>query len=139
MKNSQRKSQDDQQKNPMTVINLGWPPKETHPNARPHWAVKAKAAKAYRAQSYLATKSQVKGLYTEDGAIDLHVVFYPKTNRKRDLDNLIAAIKPGLDGIADALQINDNRFQYLVAKLEQADNPARVEIRLEPAEYETDA
>ena len=123
----------------MTVINLDWPPKETHPNARPHWAVKAKAAKNYRAQSYLATKSQMDQPYKDDGPIDLHVVFYPQTKRKRDLDNLIAAIKPGIDGLADALKINDNRFQYLVAKLGDPEKPARVEIRLEPAEYETDA
>ena len=90
-------------------------------------------------QSYISTKAQVKNPALPAGPLDLHVIFYPGSNRKRDLDNLIAAIKPGIDGMADALQINDNRFHVLHAQLGEAQQIARVEIRLEPTEYQANA
>ena len=36
----------------MLTVTLPWPARVLHPNARPHWRVKAKAAKAARATSY---------------------------------------------------------------------------------------
>ena len=35
-------------------INLPWPPRELSPNARVHWAKKAKAAKAYKKEQAYA-------------------------------------------------------------------------------------
>ena len=40
----------------------------------------------------------------------LSITAHPKTNRNRDGDNLIASLKSGFDGIADATGINDARF-----------------------------
>jgi crossover junction endodeoxyribonuclease RusA len=36
----------------------------------------------------------------------------PPDRRARDLDNMLASIKSGLDGLADALEANDRRFRY---------------------------
>ena len=92
------------------MITLSWPPKELSPNTHCHWAVKAKAVKSYRNAAGWATKvsgEKVKG----DGAILLHVYFYPPSKRHFDEDNLIAMMKSGFDGIADGLGVNDKRFK----------------------------
>ena len=40
----------------------------------------------------------------------VHLTFVPPDRRLRDADNCIAAAKAGLDGLADALGVNDRRF-----------------------------
>lgn len=90
------------------MLVLPWPPKILSPNARPHWAVKARAVKAYRAGCYLLAK----GFPVTFGAgdIPLTVTFCPPDARRRDRDNLIASMKAGMDGIAQAWGVDDSRF-----------------------------
>lgn len=93
----------------MTVVALPWPPRELSPNARPHWAAKARAVKQYRQACAWACKAA--GLTAPAvERIHLWVDFYPPSRRKIDDDNLIASFKAGRDGIADALGIDDARF-----------------------------
>ena len=89
------------------MLILPWPLKELHPNARVHRMQKAKAAKQYRAACYALAKQSkpLKG--------HLMILFYPPNRQPRDLDNCLAAIKSGLDGIADAWQVNDREFRPL--------------------------
>ena len=97
------------------MITLSWPPRVLHPNARPHWAVKAKAVKAYRQAAGWAAKAsgdRVKG----DGAVELYIVFYPPNKRKHDLDGCLSAMKAGIDGIADALGVDDSRFTLRIER-----------------------
>jgi crossover junction endodeoxyribonuclease RusA len=46
-----------------------------------------------------------------DGPIPLRVTFCPPDKRHRDRDNCIAMCKAYMDGIADALVVNDRRFE----------------------------
>lgn len=93
------------------MIILGWPAKELSPNARTHWAVKAKAVKAARQAAGWATKAS--GIKIEgDGFIYLQIVFSPPSNRRHDLDNCVARCKGLFDGIADGLGVDDSRFRY---------------------------
>lgn len=87
---------------------LPWPPKELSPNARVHWSVKARKAKAYRAAAYLLTKQA--GIAAPEGRAVLALEFVPPDRRARDDDNLVAAFKAGRDGIAEALGVDDKRF-----------------------------
>ena len=97
------------------MITLSWPPRVLHPNARPHWAAKARAAKAYRSAAGWATKAS--GTRVEGkGAIDLCISFYPPDNRRRDLDNMLSNCKSLLDGIADALGVDDSRFTIRIER-----------------------
>jgi crossover junction endodeoxyribonuclease RusA len=41
----------------------------------------------------------------------VHLHFVPPDRRRRDLDNLIASMKAGLDGLADALGVDDSRWK----------------------------
>jgi crossover junction endodeoxyribonuclease RusA len=45
-----------------------------------------------------------------EGKIPVEITFYPPDKRHRDADNMVASIKAGIDGLADALKVNDKRF-----------------------------
>lgn len=97
-----------------TSITLGWPPKALSPNARTNWAARARIVKAYRqACAWQAleqtTPEQREALRSAD-RLRVHLTFVPPDRRLRDADNCIAAAKAGLDGLADALGVNDRRF-----------------------------
>ena len=46
-----------------------------------------------------------------DHAVRLAIEFIPPNRRNYDRDNLVAWIKSGLDGMADALGVNDRMFR----------------------------
>lgn len=88
---------------------LPWPAAALSPNARVHWARKAKAARSARREAAtVAFAAGVRRLRT--GAPRIDVEFCPPDRRRRDMDNLIAAMKAANDGLADALGIDDSRF-----------------------------
>ena len=92
------------------VITLLWPPRELHPNSRTHWAAKARTTKQYRAYAAAVTRrsgARVSG----GGLIDVWIIFYPPSKARRDMDGMLSSIKAGLDGIADALEVDDCRFR----------------------------
>ena len=90
-------------------IELPYPPKELSPNATLHWAKKMKFKKSYRHTCWALTLAQ-KLVAPPEGRIDIQITFYPPDRRHRDADNMVASIKAGLDGVADALKVNDKRF-----------------------------
>lgn len=97
------------------MISLPWPPRELSPNARIHHMAKAKAAKAYREQAYWLTKAAGLVIPAE-GGISLRFDFHPPDGRRRDLDNMLSSAKAAIDGIADALEVNDQRFGYSLSR-----------------------
>lgn len=98
------------------IIELPWPPKELSPNARVHHFAKAKVTKAYREQAYWLAKAAQTAIPAGAGAITLKIEFYPPDARRRDVDGMFSSIKAGLDGIADALEVNDHRFDFLICR-----------------------
>ena len=101
----------------MITVRLPWPPKELSPNARVHWAQKAGKAKRYRQDACVLTLCQINraGInWIESYA--LHLTFCPPDRRRRDLDNMLASIKPGIDGIADAIQVDDQHFSLTLKR-----------------------
>src|SRR4051812_11373764 len=94
----------------MMELRLPWPPKELSQNARVHWSVKARATKSYRKAAWaLALAAKLKA--PTEGKIYVQCVFQPPKNWSHgDEDNLLARMKAGFDGIADALKVNDSRF-----------------------------
>ena len=82
------------------VIVLPLPPRELSPNARPHWAVKARAVRCYREAAYLSALAGRPGRPLHAAKVTAR--FFFRTRRRRDRDNLLASLKPAFDGIADA-------------------------------------
>lgn len=86
---------------------FSWPPKQCSSNFSGHWSTAYKAKKKYRADCYFITKSYDTPELEED--ICLEVTFYPPSNRM-DRANMPHLFKAGFDGIAEAWQVNDKRF-----------------------------
>ena len=92
----------------MQEIVLPWPPKELNPNKRLHWATLSKAKKSYRSACFYIAKQTKPNVNKEK--VSLAITFYKPDRRHRDLDNMLASMKSGLDGLADALGVNDRHF-----------------------------
>ena len=109
-------------------VTLPWPPKELSPNARLHWAKLAKAKKAYRAECALQARIQGVGP-AKAQKLHLALVFYPPTRRAFDLDNALARMKSGLDGLATVLGIDDSQWSLSIAKADTVGGMVKVEVR----------
>lgn len=99
-------------------ICLSWPDKRLSPNARLHHMAKASLVRKARAEAWGATleaAGRALGTIRSDLAgtepIALSIRFTPPDNRRRDRDNMQHSAKHLLDGIAQALQVNDYRFR----------------------------
>lgn len=115
----------------MKELILPWPDRSLHPNSRAHWAVRAKAAKAARAQAFiLAREAGWRDAKLPDGPIHCWIEGYAKDRRRRDADGLLSSLKPHLDGIADSLGINDHRFIPHPWIKDEVRKPAEVRIRI---------
>ncbi len=116
----------------MIAIELPWPPRELHPNARIHWSRRAKAAKQCRALGWGMTLTA--GVRRSDPdipqALKVTAVFSPPDNRRRDADGMLSSIKSYLDGIADVLGVDDSKFEIAIRR-EQPVKGGAVRIELE--------
>lgn len=84
------------------------------PNARAHWAPKAKAAAELRDAARLAVLSSTtaaeRSHIIAGSGIGYTVTVYWKRGGSRDEDNILARCKAAIDGIADGLGIDDKRM-----------------------------
>ena len=86
------------------MIELPFPPSVLGPNARPHWAQRARAFKRYKTECVamlLPFKKQLLGRRTFKG------VFHPPTAHRYDRDNLIARAKALQDALAVVAGVDD--------------------------------
>jgi crossover junction endodeoxyribonuclease RusA len=92
-------------------IVLPWPPASLSPNARTHWAAKAKAFKDYK----LACMWELRFIGVSEQAFSeapsFNLIFHPPSKRRMDIDNAIGRFKAGLDAIAEITGIDDSKFK----------------------------
>lgn len=96
-------------------VDLPWPSRVLHPNARVHWGKRAKAAKAARLAAAWAAKAAKLGPIEAD-LLKVTAVFSPPDDRPRDDDGMLSNIKSYLDGIADVIGIDDSRFRTFIRR-----------------------
>jgi crossover junction endodeoxyribonuclease RusA len=104
---------------PSWSVVLPWPSGTLSPNSRHHWRYVAKAKKEYRAACGVLAMADgarlaapVMAQAVEAGRkIRLHCEFFPPDKRRHDDANLMHRMKSGIDGIADALGIDDRNFK----------------------------
>lgn len=96
----------------MIQITLSWPDSKLMPNRRhgKHWASSQPAKVRARQDAYFLAKA-AKPATIPQGSLPLRIEFHAPDARKRDIDNLLAAHKAALDGIAQALGVDDSRFR----------------------------
>jgi crossover junction endodeoxyribonuclease RusA len=117
------------------MLSLPFPPATLsgHANGNGRWKkineTKALRAKACEEAKKVTWPNIAEGKpYTPEGDITVHITFVPPT-KQGDRMNFPARAKPLIDGLADALGVNDARFvpKYYFSKPEK---PGRVEVRI---------
>ena len=112
-------------------IVLPWPDRALHPNARTHWAKRAKLAKGQRGlakvRAYVAGWHRVEW---PEGRLHVWIDGYPQDRRRRDADGLLSSLKSALDGIADAMGVDDMRFVPHPFVKDEVRKPGEVRIRI---------
>ena len=110
------------------ILTLPWPPADLSPNARQHWSKLARAKKAYRAACAWTAKEQ-GAQRIEAERLHLTITFVPPNRRAHDLDNCLARLKSGLDGLADVLGVDDKDWTLTISKADTVGGMVRVEVR----------
>ena len=112
-------------------ITLPFPAAALNPNRRGGRSWQATAAeKAEAVQTgKIATLDALKGKRPVIATpVKFSITFYCPDRRRRDIDNLLASLKPSLDGIAQATGIDDSVIEEMqLIKRYDLSNP-RVEI-----------
>jgi crossover junction endodeoxyribonuclease RusA len=93
-------------------IDVGFPAHELSPNARVHRMVEHRFKKAAKIEAGWATKIAMPVNWAPAGdKAKVHLVCHLAKGAKQwDEDNLVAAVKAHLDGIAEIIGINDRNF-----------------------------
>lgn len=94
------------------ALTLPFPSRFLSPNARVHWTKRANEAKRHRKVAWAITMEAVGRNKPQWAGVALNLVYHPPTAHHYDADNLLARSKSQIDGIADALGMNDNTFTF---------------------------
>ena len=109
------------------TITLPWPPKELSPNARLHHMAHYKAKKAYREVCrWQAVQQGLKASSAEK--LHVHLEFFKPSRRAIDLDNCLARMKSGLDGLADVLKVDDSKWSLSLEFAQEIGGMVRVTV-----------
>lgn len=111
-------------------ITLPWPPKDCRPNgSHGHWAKVASAKKGYKmACAWHAVEQKAEKM---SGAVSVSITFHPPSNRRADLDNMLAAAKSGLDGVASVIGVDDSKWTLTLVRGEPRPKHGAIVLELE--------
>jgi crossover junction endodeoxyribonuclease RusA len=107
------------------MIELPFPPASLSGHNSGHWHAKSATVAKHRRWAMLATLA-AKPAVPAEGDIRISLAFYPP-DRRGDRTNFANRAKPLIDGIADALKVNDRRFLPTYHYAEPC-NPAKVVV-----------
>jgi crossover junction endodeoxyribonuclease RusA len=122
----------DECKRSVIRVELDFPPAELFPNRAKgtHWGKLYKLRSDYRDSSTWLAKHQLKNWKHKGGNIKLTITFEMPDKRKRDADNCLAAAKGALDGLADAMFVNDQLFQPIMIYRVAGAKPGRLIVEI---------
>jgi crossover junction endodeoxyribonuclease RusA len=96
-------------------VNLPWPHKDLSPNARIHWKAKHRRRHAYRHTcSWACVEQKVRRIDAE--SVSATILFYPPDARRRDVDNMLASVKAGIDAVAEAIGVDDSKWDLTLCR-----------------------
>lgn len=102
----------------MLIIRLPFPDKSLMPNKKngKHWTSTVARKDGQKRDAYILTGDAMKkaGPQTWPEHIPLSMMYLTPDKRHRDLDNLLAASKALIDGMAQALGVDDKRFKPIL-------------------------
>ena len=117
----------------MVRIELPWPDRTLHPNARPHHMKKAKATKAARIGAAWAANVAGAPKLSEGASVRVTPIITPPNNRGHDTDGVTASLKAAYDGIADWIGIDDRNWTHGAPVRLPAKAPGGVVVEIEVA------
>jgi len=95
------------------LIRLGWPSRCLHPNSRIDRRRATQSRQKARAEGWAEAKRIGLPALPET---HVEVTFYPPDNRRRDVDGMFSSIKAHLDGIAEAMDVDDAGWTFTLTK-----------------------
>lgn len=103
----------------MNHVDFPWPPRELSPNSRTDRRHTTNIRRGYREACWGLTLASCM----DNALTHVDITFHPPDARKRDLDNMLGAIKYGLDGMALALGVDDYNWSLSIRRGDK--DPAR--------------
>ena len=113
-------------------ISLPWPVPILFPNGqkKANWYTIAAARRKAR-QDGANAALEAGWRKSNHHSAEVSITFHPPDNRKRDLDNMLAAIKSALDGVSDTIGIDDSTWSLRIAKGEVVEH-GMVQLEITP-------
>jgi hypothetical protein len=108
-------------------LELPFPPASLSGHAKGHWRDKSGPTAKHRELARLAAKA-ARFMPPATGDIPLHIHFVPP-DKRGDRTNFWVRCKPYIDGIAEAIGINDARFLPSMS-FGDPEKPGRIEVRV---------
>lgn len=94
------------------AFTLPFPSRFLSPNGRFHWTKKSNEAKRHRKEAWAITKAAIGANKPLWAGVKINLVYHPPNRHHYDADNLLSRSKSQIDGIADALGLDDNTFTF---------------------------
>jgi len=96
------------------------------------WRAKARAVKAFRnACGWECVAQNLKPVDAD--SLKATITFRAPDSRARDLDNMLASIKAGIDAVASVIGIDDSKWTITIARGEPLPKRGAVVMELEAA------
>lgn len=100
----------------MITIELPWPATALWPNRRAHWRTLHYARQdAHALACHLSLKAGAN-YHTRPHTLAVEIEFCPPSRRRFDRDNALAALKGHLDGVAEAMGVDDSNFEPITLR-----------------------
>jgi crossover junction endodeoxyribonuclease RusA len=99
----------------MIAISLPWPDARLSPNGRGHWRVSHEAKQTAKANAFWIAKEAI-GQAIARRPVHVAITFHPKSKRRQDDDNMLASNKAALDGVAQALGVDDSEWSISIKR-----------------------
>ena len=109
-------------------ITLPWPARQLSPNARLHWAKRNMHRKSARDYAALTAKIALCGKKLQFTSAFVAIEFSPPDRRRRDIDNMLSSLKPALDGVAEAIGIDDSKWSISIKRADDFAGEVRLHI-----------
>jgi crossover junction endodeoxyribonuclease RusA len=118
----------------MNRVYLPWPPRILWPNSRVHHMALHRAKKQYgELCAWHCVLLKTKEMYDAE-RIAARITFFPPDRRRRDMDNMLAAIKAGIDSVAAHIGVDDSKWVMTLALAPEPRESGGVEILMEAVE-----
>lgn len=112
----------------MVKLRLEWPDRKLSPNSRVYRAVKAQAIKEARTLALIQARNA--GIIIPDGKLEMRLLFCPPDKRHRDQDNVLAMLKPSIDGIFLSCEADDKQIKRTVLEWGQVEKGGAVYVEI---------